>query len=498
MNTPNLILEVPARLWLREVCGASATLADVPERFLTDWAAQGIGAVWLMGVWQPSDESRRVALEDAGLREEYGRALPDWKEADVSGSPFAIFGYEVSADLGGREGLASFRERLARHGLRLLLDFIPNHTARDHPWVTAHPDWYVTGTEAHVVADPAGWFWVTGSNGPRAVAHGRDPNFPAWTDTAQLNYANVELQAAMCEELVRVTGICDGVRCDMAMLVLTEVFERVWKRRGEEFWPQAITAARRARPDFFFMAECYWGLEERLLEMGFDAVYDKALLDEVAAGRWPERQRFDFPAATHGTGVHFLENHDEPRAAARFDLSQHRAAAAWLLGLPSVRLLQEGQREGRKIRTPVQLTRRVKEEPDDAVRAFYDLLLKALKTSTVRYGHWQLLPTRSAWSGNESHHRILGQSYEREGRMICIFVNGSDARSQCWVHLGLSSPVGSEAVLRDLLSDKVYVRDGIALMLRGLYLDMEPREAQIFECTVQTGAGEAEFPATAR
>jgi hypothetical protein len=492
VKTADFILEVPARLWLREVCGASATLADVPERCAAEWASQGIGAVWLMGVWEPSEESRRIALKDAALREEYGRALPDWKDADVGGSPFAICGYDVSADLGGREGLAAFRERLARHGLRLLLDFIPNHTARDHPWVTAHPDWYVTGTEADVVSDPAGWFWVTGSNGPRAVAHGRDPNFPAWTDTAQLNYANSELQAAMQGELVRLTGICDGVRCDMAMLVLANVFERVWKRRCEEFWPEAIAKARRARPDFFFMAECYWGLEERLLEMGFDAVYDKALLDDVAAGRWPLRDRFDFPAVTQGTRVRFLENHDEPRAAARFDLPQHRAFAAWLLGLPSVRLLQEGQREGRKIRTPVQLTRRMKEQPDESVRKLYDLLLKALKTPIVREGHWQLLSTRSAWSGNESHHHILGQSYEHEGQMTCIFVNAADARSQCCVHLGLSSPAGGDVVLRDLLSDKVYVRDGIALMLRGLYLDMERWEAQIFECTTRPAAGEAQ------
>jgi hypothetical protein len=278
----------------------------------------------------------------------------------------------------------------------------------------------------------------------------------------------------------------------MAMLALADVFERVWKRRCEEFWPRAIAAVRRARPDFFFMAECYWGLEERLLEMGFDAVYDKALLDEVAAGRWPQRDRFDFPAATHGTRVRFLENHDEPRAAARFDLPQHRAAAAWLLGLPSVRLLQEGGREGRKIRTPVQLTRRMKEEPDDNVRRLYDLLLRALKSPIVRRGHWQLLSPRAAWSGNESHHRILGQSYEHKGRMICIFVNSSDARSQCWVHPGLSSPVGSEVVMRDLLSDKVYVRDGIALMLRGLYLDMGPWEAQIFECTTRPGTGGAQ------
>jgi hypothetical protein len=370
-----------------------------------------------------------------------------------------------------------------------VLDFIPNHTACDHPWLTAHPDWYVTGTEADVVHDPAGWFWAKGHNGPRAVAHGRDPNFPPWSDTAQLNYLNRELQAAMQSELLRLTELCDGVRCDMAMLVLASVYERVWKRRPEEFWLQAIAAAKRARPDFFLMAECYWGLDETLLEMGFDAVYDKAVLDAIASGLWPGRERFDVPAVTHRTRVRFLENHDEPRAAARFGLAQHRAAATWLLSLPSVKLLQEGQREGRKVRTPVQLLRRIGEEPDDNVRGFYDLLLKALMSPLVRRGHWQLLSSRAAWLGNESHHRILGQSYEREGRLVCIFVNGSDTRSQCWVHLGLPSPAGTEVVLRDLLSEKVYVRNGIVLMLRGLYLDMEPWEAQIFECTIRPSGG---------
>ena len=92
---------------------------------------------------------------------------------------------------------------------------------------------------------------------------------------------------------------------------------------------------------------------------------------------------------------------------------------------------------------------------------------------------------RSAWSGNESHLRILSQSYESADRTICIFVNAADTRSQCWAHLGLRSPAGSEVELRDLLSEKVFMRDGIALMLRGLYLDMEPWEAQMFECTVQ-------------
>jgi hypothetical protein len=493
MNNPKFILEIPTRVWLRELGnGRPISLADVPEQHFTAWAESGFDAVWLMGVWLLSAESRRVALEHSGLREEYSRALPDWNEADVAGSPFAICGYEVNPDLGGAEGLARFRERLAEHGMRLILDFVPNHTARDHPWITAHPDWYITGTEADVVADPSRWFWVSDGNGLRAVAHGRDPNFPAWTDTAQLNYFEPDLQAAMRAELLRLSTICDGVRCDVAMLILSSVFERVWNRRPAEFWPPAIAAVRRAHPDFFFMAECYWGTGEMLLEMGFDAVYDKALVDEIADDHWPDRAHFDVPAATHGTQVRFLENHDELRIASRMDFARHRAAATWILGLPSVRLLHDGQTTGWRTRTPVQLARRMIESADNTISAFYQSLLSVLKNPVIRDGHWQLLSPRAAWQGNDSHRLILGQSYENTNRTYCIFVNAADTRSQCWVHLGLRSPAGSEVELRDLLSEKIFVRDGIALMLRGLYLDMEPWEAQIFDCTVKTDGGHDE------
>ena len=187
MNNPKFILEIPTRVWLSELGhGRPFSLTDVPEQQFAEWIDEGFDAVWLMGVWLLSDESRRIALEHPGLREEYGRALPDWSETDISGSPFAVRGYEVSPDLGGAEGLANFRERLAKYGLRLILDFIPNHTACDHPWITEHPDWYITGTEADVVADPSrsvlgsGREWSAGSGArPRSELSRMDGYGPA-------------------------------------------------------------------------------------------------------------------------------------------------------------------------------------------------------------------------------------------------------------------------------------------------------------------------------
>ncbi len=109
-----------------------------------------------------------------------------------------------------------------------MLDFVPNHTALDHPWVSRHPDFYVQGDEQALAAAPADYCRVATDQGARILAHGRDPNFPGWPDTLQLNYANPTLQAALMAELAMIAEHCDGLRCDMAMLVLPDVFRRSW------------------------------------------------------------------------------------------------------------------------------------------------------------------------------------------------------------------------------------------------------------------------------
>ncbi|HEY3294120.1 MAG TPA: alpha-amylase family glycosyl hydrolase [bacterium] len=486
MNPPQFILEINTRVWLRELGrGTPLSLSKVPESFFEEWQKQGFDTVWLMGVWLPSPGSYDAALKDPFLLEDYHRALPDWRNEDVGGSPYAVRGYTVNSALGGEAALADFRARLAKRGMRLLLDFVPNHLAIDHPWLSAHPEWFVTGTEADVVRNPAHYFWITTAEGPRAIAHGRDPYFPPWTDSAQLNYHDPNLQAAMRGELARLATLCDGVRCDMAMLELSDVFEEIWKRRPLEFWPRAIAETKKVNPNFFMMAEVYWGLDGVLRNMGFDATYDKELMDIVAYGKPLRRAMFDIPASEHRRRVRFLENHDEPRVASRLDPPQNIAAATWVFALPTVRLLYDGQLDGRKVRLPTQLLREPDEPVNAELRARYATLLHTLEHPAVRNGHWHLLSPQSAWVGNITFEAILGQAYDLDDAHLRIFINWSENRSQCWVPLGLESLSGMEVELHDLVGPKSFVRDGMELMMRGLYLDLEPWETHVFECVLQ-------------
>ncbi|MBN8248029.1 MAG: alpha-amylase, partial [Verrucomicrobia bacterium] len=145
-----ILFQANTRVWLNRLRGASgkaATLDDLPDAELDALAAAGFGWVWMLGVWQTGPAGRVVSLSRVDWRREFESTLPDLTDDDIGGSCFAIRSYTVSRALGGAAALKRLRRRLADRGLRLMLDFVPNHMAPDHPWVAEHPDYFVTGTD---------------------------------------------------------------------------------------------------------------------------------------------------------------------------------------------------------------------------------------------------------------------------------------------------------------------------------------------------------------
>ena len=451
--------------------GRPATLDDVPDAALDAWAQEGYDLIWLLGVWQTGPAARLVSAAKPEWQEEFRRALPDFSAEDVCGSCFAVQDYRVHAAFGGDESLARLRVRLAARGLRLILDFVPNHTAPDHPWVDGHPEYYVSGTDAQLAAQPQNY--CRRGDG-RIIAYGRDPYFDGWPDTLQLNYANPALQEAMGRELLRVAARCDGVRCDMAMLVLPEVFERTWGRCAEPFWPRVTQAVRDAIPGFLFMAEVYWDLEWTLQQQGFDYTYDKRLYDRLVAGEArPVREHLRADMAFQDRLARFLENHDEPRAAAVFSPERHRAAAVVTFLAPGLRFFHQGQAEGCRVKIPVHLRRGPAEAVDAATAAFYARLLACLREPVFRDGVWRLLECREAWDGNWTSGSFIAFGWDDGcGGLRLVAVNAADHASQCFVALPWPELAGKRWRLGDAMGPPVYVRDGDVLAREGLYLDM--------------------------
>ncbi len=479
MSTPRYpaVFQVNTRVQLSEIAaatGRAATLDDIPDAELDRLAAQGFDLVWFLGVWQTGEAARRISRSVPELLAEYRRTLPDFREEDVCGSCFAVREYRVHEDFGGDAALARLRRRLKRRGLRLILDFVPNHVALDHPWVSAHPDFFVSGTEEQLAAEPRNYCRVATGGQPRVVAYGRDPHFDGWSDTLQLNYGNPALQEAMLGELQRIAGQCDGVRCDMAMLVLPAVFRKTWGISAAPFWPRATQAVRAQVPGFLFLAEVYWDLEWALQQQGFDYTYDKRLYDRLAEGHArPVREHLSAALDFQDHLARFLENHDEPRAAASFAPEVHRAAAIVSFLAPGLRFFHQGQREGKRVRIPVHLRRGPDEAPEPGIAAFYDGLLQCLKDPAFRHGDWRLLDCRSAWDGNGTSEAFVCSSWTGPGDLRrLVAVNYADRPGQCYVAMPWRDLAGWTWRLQDLTGPAVYDREGSDLALTGLYLDM--------------------------
>jgi glycosidase len=481
------LYQVNTRVWLTrlsEGLGRAATLDDIPDSDL-DWLSErGFDWVWFLSVWQTGSASQKISRSLPALRREFEETLADLREEDIEGSGFAITGYTAHASLGGDPALARLRERLRQYGLRLMLDFVPNHTGLDHPWVAERPEYYVAGTEEDLSRAPHNYGWARRQQGDLVLAYGRDPYFSGWTDTFQLNYGNPETQEAMIDELLKIASKCDGVRCDMAMLLLPEVFARTWGIAAGPFWPKAISQVREVHPDFCFMAEVYWDLEWTLQQQGFSYTYDKRLYDRLRQRQArPVREHFLADADYQNKSARFLENHDEPRAAAVFPPEVHKAAAIITFLCPGLRFFHQGQFEGRRKRISPHLVRAPEETIDRGLNDFYLKLLNILRLTAVRDGQWQLLECTAAWEGNPGSDSFIVFGREISQKRLLVAVNYSANQSQCYVKLPFTDLPKHKWQLRDLLSDTSYERDGKDLYERGLYLDEPAWKAQIFVVT---------------
>lgn len=463
--------------------GRPATLDDIPDAELDRVAGMGFDWIWLLSVWRTGPAGQRVSRENHEWRREFEETLPDLREEDIAGSGFAITGYTVHPALGGDAALARLRERLTARGLRLLLDFVPNHTGLDHPWVEDHPEYYVPGTDLDLARAPQNYTLVKRKRGDLLLAYGRDPYFAGWPDTLQLDYSNPATQEAMIGELLRIAGQCDGVRCDMAMLVLPDVFERTWGRRVPLFWPSATASVRQTHPDFLFMAEVYWDLEWTMQQQGFDYAYDKRLYDRLREGHArPVREHFHAGLDYQNKLARFLENHDEPRAAATFAPEVHEAAAVITFLSPGLRFFHQGQFEGRRKRISPHLVRGPEEPTDAALSQFYDRLLAALREPAVRDGEWRLLDCTSAWEGNWTRECFVAYAWTgQDGERRLVAVNYSDHQSQCHVAIPWTDLEGHVWQLRDRMGAAVYERSGSDLAAHGLYLDIPAWAYHVFD-----------------
>ena len=226
------LYEINTWVWLSELSlktGRSVDLGSVPEAEWDAIARFGFDAVWFMGVWERSPAGIAIANQNENLLDDFRRALPDFKPEDNVGSPYCVRRYVVDAHLGGAEGLADCQARARETRHEAASGF------RAQPCCAGSP----VGHRAHRVLHSRDSATMPGTTRPPTLRYkeafyacGRDPYFPPWPDVLQLNAFEPGLRQAVIETVSGIAAQCDGVRCDMAMLLLNQIFERTWGEPG--------------------------------------------------------------------------------------------------------------------------------------------------------------------------------------------------------------------------------------------------------------------------
>ncbi len=483
-NNPH-ILEINTRSWLKRLEreeGRQFTLDTIPAQKLDLIRQTGFDAVWLMGVWKHSPTAEKIARSSEEIQNQIRQVKPYFRVEEIAASPYAVYEYTVDEALGGNKALQTLRRQLNERGILLLLDFVGNHMAIDAPEVTQRPDLFInTGSQVpHVHPE---WFFQN-KNG-QYIAYGRDPYFAPWTDTAQLNYFNPATRDFMVKNLLQVAELCDGVRCDMAMLSLNKVTRDTWwefiggELPREEFWTQALNAVRAERPEFIFIAEVYWGLEWDIQELGFDYTYDKVLYDRLrfsdAAGI---RSHLGAEHLFQMRSIRFISNHDEEESLKAFGREKSLAAGTIIATLPGARLFHLYQLLGRPARMPLQYVYDDFKK-DTAVEAYYHKLLEVVSDPAFHGGQWALFNVHPVFAGESSCQNILAWLWKQRHTGKLVFINYSENPSQCRVPF---KGITELKVREELEGKEVTLTPELAS--QGMELVLKPYECKIFTFSI--------------
>jgi len=466
-------------------------LRDVPDEEWLRIKNDHADMVWFMGMWElgPASLAEATALKE-DMKQWYG--VPDLQQEDIIGSPYAPVDYRVNPDIGTEADLVAVREKLRLLGMRLMVDFVPNHFARDSKLFREHPEAFVH--RPHGDTSPDNW-WLHQDG--KTVAFGRGPYDGPWTDTLQINYFSPRAVELVAELIVSVAKRADGIRLDMAHLILNEVFERAWgpvmqksgfSRPHREFWEMVISLVKSRYPDTIFMSEAYDYYftsppeQELLVNLGIDFSYNKIVLDKLEEHHLGHLKDYirSQPQSKLSKMAHFVENHDEPRAALALGGQQQAFAGSVVAStIPGLRLFYFGQYDGLKNRLGVHLRRAMPEEPSPALHAQYTKLLGILAHPVFHEGTWTYIDIPGEGSG----WRLAAWRWEYLGTKRLVVVNFSDAEGWGIVQVANAHGQGGsdEIELTDLLTDTKYTRSANELRWKGLTVGMAPWTAHIFE-----------------
>ena len=484
---------INTRLWINELSekyNRQITISSIPENEWKDKLEQ-YDVFWFMGIYKPSEAGLNNAKK---YTDQYRYALPNINpETDVAASPFAIPDYSPNPIIAKDwKEWDKVMEKLHKKDKRVYIDFVGNHTAIDHPWAKTHPEYFIQGSETQYKNNPNFYVEVENNQGEKFyLAHGKDPNYPEWSDTLQLNYARADVRKLMEKQLLDLVDHADGVRCDMAMLLNSSTFLRTWGwclsdeeknyLRQNEFWKEVIPKvkekAKKLNKKFEFMAEAYWEKEE--LGENFDYIYCDEFYKNVCKTAHGERSEIlknhiSYLAEMPKTrklykDVIYIENHDEERAIKTMgkDFSKAAIVAAGLIP-ETMLMINQGQEVGRIIRPPMQINRFPKEYQDIDLKDYYQSVIDLKKTRLFNEGNWEIVDANCP--------EILAQKVTSPNNEMAAIVYTNLSHNRAYGKL-TDVKNGCEASVYALNDRRRLIAD--QLRVGGMFIGLEAYESQV-------------------
>lgn len=440
---------------------------------------------WFMGIYTPSIASQEHAKKWC---HELRYALPDLDpNKDVAASPFAIPEYVPNQKIAKNwQAWDKMVNKLHQHGKKVMIDFVPNHTALDAKLAKNNPEYFIQGSQHQYNSNPNLFYPVIANDSQTYyIAHGKDPNFPQWADTLQLNYGVPGLHEEMAKQLLELSRHSDGVRCDMAMLLNPQTFIRTWGWALSEsqkdylwqhpFWQEKIPLVKtNAQKQFDFLGEIYW--DKEYLGQVFDYIYNQDFYNVLHESPQTLKSQVQYLLETKKSCRHYhdtlyIENHDEQRASQVLGPKLSKAAAVLAGIIPnSIFMVNQGQEKGLKIKPPMQISRFPKEESDLETQIFYDKLLNLTNSCLFKQGEWNLADINSI-SGDTIALKVLSPD-KKIGAVVCINLYNNYAK--CTIPEITTQKI---ATVISLTESKDIVMD--ITRSNGIFIGLDPGEVQV-------------------
>ena len=393
---PNVIMLAKSTLvWLDQLSRMYGypieTLDQIPDHELDLMAQRGFSGLWLIGLWERSDASKRI------------KNLCGNPEAEASA--YSLKGYDIATSIGGWTALRNLDERCKARGIRLASDMVPNHTGLDSDWALHHPEYFIrtshppfpsyTYNGEDLSPDPRIEVKIEDHYFDRTDAavtyrridrethetsyifHGNDGTSMPWNDTAQLDFLNPNTREAVIQQILHVARNFHIIRFDAAMTLAKRHVQRLWypqpgsggdipgragagmsddefaQRMPNEFWREVVDRVAAEVPDTLLLAEAFWMMEGYFVRtLGMHRVYNSAFMnmlrnEDNVGYRKLIRNTLEFEPEILKRYVNFMNNPDERTAVDQFGKGDKYFGICILMAtLPGLPMLGHGQIEG--------------------------------------------------------------------------------------------------------------------------------------------------------